>query len=714
MDHRRKREGDADEPPQVSGKRTKRQEVDEGGSKEEEEGDPIETDKQLRARNTALREVLGEKNRRIQFLETKCSELFAHRHVVDARTRTVLSHWSSLLSTLHTLLPDASHDAQAAIEAIGTIEVKLPEDLYCEINEWYQSGTQPLTPEAATDTTVNSHLRDECEYLKGFVSRLLTETSASSSKVNETEALARAIDAKTKAESLAASYKDQLAAYKQQLREVKCDLERKELERHQACRELDCIKNGSPKARVSQQASELKLEADLRRAMATEASTKSSMSALKTLHDEQLARAVNELAHVKDEYMRFKLKCKDMDAHIHEKWKKKLVKYQGDALKTKAKLDEAMLKNAELKAKITTFASYKDQMVEYKTLLSSYERQVASLQAQLKGSEKYRQCVIEVQEAATSSTMRRLEGQLANLQASYDALQADLASGDRTAMIARDQATRKALAETETKLATAEVARDAIARELELLKDVNHDAELNAIVLEVDAVNREADAMRDQMKKTLQKLSEKETTITKLHQAVAKLEQANAFSFDELAGVRLQVAALQGLQKQQKTLEHGFADVIKTKEEELQGLHAHVNRVLALKDDAEKDKMRALRELEFTKHMAAQPKAEKVTPCEKCETKASAPLVKAAEVAIFRFRADAAPLSELERFELGDLRKKLKCSVCQDALKDVIISKCSHMFCKDCMDANLKARNRKCPTCKKMFGQDDLKSVWWS
>jgi hypothetical protein len=73
-----------------------------------------------------------------------------------------------------------------------------------------------------------------------------------------------------------------------------------------------------------------------------------------------------------------------------------------------------------------------------------------------------------------------------------------------------------------------------------------------------------------------------------------------------------------------------------------------------------------------------------------------------------------ASLTELERYELEELRKKLRCSVCQDAVKDMMISKCCHMFCKDCLEKNLKARNRKCPTCKKMFGQDDLKSVWWT
>lgn len=71
-------------------------------------------------------------------------------------------------------------------------------------------------------------------------------------------------------------------------------------------------------------------------------------------------------------------------------------------------------------------------------------------------------------------------------------------------------------------------------------------------------------------------------------------------------------------------------------------------------------------------------------------------------------------MTDLERFELLELQKLVKCSVCQDRRKNVIISKCFHMFCKECMDTNLKARNRKCPTCKKMFGQDDIKTAWFT
>lgn len=56
----------------------------------------------------------------------------------------------------------------------------------------------------------------------------------------------------------------------------------------------------------------------------------------------------------------------------------------------------------------------------------------------------------------------------------------------------------------------------------------------------------------------------------------------------------------------------------------------------------------------------------------------------------------------------------LRCSVCKDRFKQVAITKCFHLFCKECINENLKNRNRKCPACGEKFGQDDVKTVFFA
>lgn len=105
---------------------------------------------------------------------------------------------------------------------------------------------------------------------------------------------------------------------------------------------------------------------------------------------------------------------------------------------------------------------------------------------------------------------------------------------------------------------------------------------------------------------------------------------------------------------------------------------------------------------------------EKRRPCDQCDTlrKKLEDTEKQLKTAKLSNSSSGSTLSDVEHLELQDLQKVVRCSVCQDRKKSVIISKCFHMFCKECVDNNLKSRNRKCPTCKKMFGQDDVKSVW--
>jgi E3 ubiquitin-protein ligase BRE1 len=56
----------------------------------------------------------------------------------------------------------------------------------------------------------------------------------------------------------------------------------------------------------------------------------------------------------------------------------------------------------------------------------------------------------------------------------------------------------------------------------------------------------------------------------------------------------------------------------------------------------------------------------------------------------------------------------LRCSVCKDRFKNTAITRCFHLFCKECIDENLRNRSRKCPLCGEKFGQDDVSPVFFN
>jgi E3 ubiquitin-protein ligase BRE1 len=155
----------------------------------------------------------------------------------------------------------------------------------------------------------------------------------------------------------------------------------------------------------------------------------------------------------------------------------------------------------------------------------------------------------------------------------------------------------------------------------------------------------------------------------------------------------------------------------------LELLKEHVKNTEAEREVSDSEKRKILREAEVAKQIytteATQKQQlmlqEKRRPCDQCDTLRKKLEDTEKQLKIVKLTTNSSAgsaLSDLEHLELQDLQKVVRCSVCQDRKKSVIISKCFHMFCKECVDNNLKSRNRKCPTCKKMFGQDDVKSVW--
>ncbi|XP_068651432.1 E3 ubiquitin-protein ligase BRE1-like 1 [Aristolochia californica] len=62
--------------------------------------------------------------------------------------------------------------------------------------------------------------------------------------------------------------------------------------------------------------------------------------------------------------------------------------------------------------------------------------------------------------------------------------------------------------------------------------------------------------------------------------------------------------------------------------------------------------------------------------------------------------------------EMREYRELLKCNVCHDRQKEVVITKCYHLFCSPCIQKTRENRVRKCPMCSAHFGPNDVKNVY--
>lgn len=62
--------------------------------------------------------------------------------------------------------------------------------------------------------------------------------------------------------------------------------------------------------------------------------------------------------------------------------------------------------------------------------------------------------------------------------------------------------------------------------------------------------------------------------------------------------------------------------------------------------------------------------------------------------------------------QVTHLKSRLICPVCNVRDKKCILLRCRHMFCKQCIDENVRNRSRKCPACGVRFDTKDIADVW--
>ncbi|RHX96679.1 hypothetical protein DYB25_010167, partial [Aphanomyces astaci] len=176
--------------------------------------------------------------------------------------KSVLNQWTILLKTLHTLLPSTSrlfplrlhvaysnrsnaldasskdivNDIKTSLGFVAppTSSTTLPPGIQCEIDAWFLTGTEPAPPPSSPDNdAIHGALTSELDLVTSWVHTLLDNTIAPDDLTKA------AIDAKLAAERQVLAYQDKLQTYKLQVHELKSDLNKKELERHSACRRLD-------------------------------------------------------------------------------------------------------------------------------------------------------------------------------------------------------------------------------------------------------------------------------------------------------------------------------------------------------------------------------------------------------------------------------------------------------------------------------------------
>ncbi|XP_011010702.1 PREDICTED: E3 ubiquitin-protein ligase BRE1-like 2 isoform X3 [Populus euphratica] len=289
-----------------------------------------------------------------------------------------------------------------------------------------------------------------------------------------------------------------------------------------------------------------------------------------------------------------------------------------------------------------------------------------------------------------------------------------------------EAACQQRLSATEAEIAELRAKLDASERDVSELKEAikSKDREAEAYISEIENIGQAYEDMQTQNQHLLQQVGERDDYNIKLVSESVKTKQTQNFLLSEkqalakhLQQVNASVESLKlRIAQSEEQMKHCLIEAVRSTEED---------RRLAINlESARWELMEAEKELKWLKYAVSSSEKEyeqvqkKINEIqteldsERSERRRLEEELMEVnnKVAELTSETGAAAIQRLQD-EIKDCKSILKCSVCSDRPKEVVIVKCYHLFCNPCIQRNLEIRHRKCPGCGTAFGQNDVRFV---
>ncbi|ELR16638.1 zinc finger, C3HC4 type (RING finger) domain containing protein [Acanthamoeba castellanii str. Neff] len=259
-------------------------------------------------------------------------------------------------------------------------------------------------------------------------------------------------------------------------------------------------------------------------------------------------------------------------------------------------------------------------------------------------------------------------------------------------------------------------------RELQKSLDATK-AENAAYLSEMEVISKEFESTMEQNTRLLHELSDKDETTTKLMSDRIKSEQLQNQLREETKQLQFQIKLAGERYEQQKELLKREETKAKMIEEQMIKANEQISSFTNLIEAHKRAARDAAQQLVEFKAKLDQATAALAEYKKKLDEQSSA--LERGEDKISRLMEERNTLKrKVERLsargsvdtlleeEVSTLRKMLRCPVCNDNMKDTVITRCFHVFCNPCVKSRLQLRNRKCPGCAKPFGENDVHSIY--
>ncbi|KAH3763809.1 E3 ubiquitin-protein ligase BRE1A [Pelomyxa schiedti] len=227
-------------------------------------------------------------------------------------------------------------------------------------------------------------------------------------------------------------------------------------------------------------------------------------------------------------------------------------------------------------------------------------------------------------------------------------------------------------------------------------------------------------ALQEQNTRLMAQIGEKEDWGAQMLQERIKLEQTQNFAQEEKVTI---AKKLEAMEQRMKTLSDQLAakeEYIKAVEEKLANAIKETIEIQKTNTKTQACAIHSQKQLQVQYDNLQQA----YTTCKKQQAEA--------EQSVIQFKETIAELEEecdtlqknlekkpvvSEKFrdleqELAQCKAKTRCTLCNDREKNVVISRCFHVFCSECIESSLHARSRRCPSCQTSYGKGDVHKIW--
>ncbi|XP_022153796.1 E3 ubiquitin-protein ligase BRE1-like 2 isoform X2 [Momordica charantia] len=289
-----------------------------------------------------------------------------------------------------------------------------------------------------------------------------------------------------------------------------------------------------------------------------------------------------------------------------------------------------------------------------------------------------------------------------------------------------EAACQQRLSAAETEIAELRSNLDSSERDiLELTEAIKiKDGEAEAYISEIETIGQAYEDMQTQNQHLLQQVTERDDLNIKLVSESVKSKQVQSLLHSEKQALEKQLqqinASLESLRTKialsEDQMKASLTEVIRSTQEER---HLTINLEIAKWElaDAEKE-LKWLKSAVSSSEKDYEQTQQQITDIEaelESERSAREKLEEElkelnSKVAKLTSETGEAAVKKLQD-EINSCKTILKCSICNDHPKEVVIVKCYHLFCSSCIQQRIERRNRKCPACGTAFGQNDVRGV---